>query len=65
MKNFIEEMLEYPDYDCGYMNRYGGGNTEWWLDYIRAEIGSCNDYWRSIIESYSEEKTRERKNENG
>jgi hypothetical protein len=36
-----------PDYDAGLLNDFGGGNVEWWQDYIRAEIGRANDYWRS------------------
>jgi len=48
----IEEILDERDYDPGLLNDYGGGNTEWWLDYIRSEINSCNSYWRSLIESY-------------
>ena len=34
------------DYDLGYLNDFGGGNVSWWFDYIRAEIGRCNDHWR-------------------
>jgi len=48
----IEDILKEPDYDCGLMNDYGGGNVEWWQDYIRTEIDKCNEYWRSVIESY-------------
>jgi len=38
------------DYDSGYLNDYGGGNVGWWKDYIRAEVGRCNDHWRMLIE---------------
>ena len=38
---------EIADYDCGMLNDHGGGNVGWWWDYIRYEIGRCNDYWRS------------------
>ena len=34
------------DYDCGLINDYGGGDVEWWRDYVRAEINRCNEYWR-------------------
>lgn len=34
------------DYDPGLLNDFGGGDVGWWQDYIRAEIGRCNDYWR-------------------
>jgi hypothetical protein len=36
------------DYDAGLLNDYGGGDVEWWQDYLRAEIGRANDYWREI-----------------
>ena len=36
------------DYDAGLLNDFGGGDVEWWQDYIRAEIGRANDYWREI-----------------
>lgn len=45
-----EPVADIPDYDAGMLNDWGGGNTDWWLDYLRAEIGRCNDYWRSCTE---------------
>ena len=36
------------DYDAGLMNDYGGGNVDWWWDYMRAEIGGCNDYHKDL-----------------
>ena len=48
-------MLNEQDYDPGILNDYGGGNVDWWLDYIRYEVNCCNEYWRSIIESYEME----------
>jgi hypothetical protein len=41
-----EAALSLPDYDAGLLNDWGGGNVEWWQDYIRTEIGRANDYWR-------------------
>lgn len=38
---------EIADYDCGIINDYGGGNVQWWQDYLRHEINRCNEYWRS------------------
>jgi hypothetical protein len=38
-----------PDYDAGLLNDFGGGDAEWWQDYIRAEIGRANDYWRAAL----------------
>ena len=48
-------ILEETDYDPGYLNDYGGGDAEWWRNYIRSLINDCNAYWRSIIESYLED----------
>jgi len=36
------------DYDAGLLNDFGGGDVGWWQDYLRAEIGRANDYWREI-----------------
>lgn len=38
------------DYDAGLLNDFGGGDVGWWQDYLRAEIGRANDYWREIHE---------------
>jgi len=37
------------DYDAGLLNDFGGGNVEWWQDYLRAEIGRANDFWRDQV----------------
>jgi hypothetical protein len=42
---------DVPDYDAGLLNDWGGGNVEWWQDYIRAEIGRANDHWRAALEA--------------
>jgi len=39
------------DYDAGPLNDFGGGDVGWWQDYLRAEIGRANDYWRNILEN--------------
>jgi DNA repair exonuclease SbcCD ATPase subunit len=38
-----------PDYDAGLLNDFGGGDAGWWQDYIRAEIGRANEYWRTAL----------------
>ncbi len=38
-----------PDYDAGLLNDFGGGDAGWWQDYIRAEIGRANEYWRAAL----------------
>jgi len=37
------------DYDCGLINDYGGGNVEWWRDYIKAEVTRANEWWRNQV----------------
>lgn len=36
-------------YDAGLLNDFGGGNVEWWQDYIRAELGRAHDFYQSQI----------------
>ena len=36
------------DYDAGLLNDFGGGDIGWWQDYLRAEVGRANEYWREI-----------------
>jgi hypothetical protein len=43
------DALAVPDYDAGLLNDYGGGNVDWWQDYLRAEIGRANDHWQIAI----------------
>lgn len=40
---------EINDYDSGILNDYGGGNTDWWMNYIRTEIDRCNEHWREAL----------------
>lgn len=42
-------MNEYEYYDPGLLNDFGGGNIEWWQDYIRCEVEACNIYWQDIV----------------
>jgi len=37
------------DYDCGLINDYGGGNVEWWRNYIKAEVTRANEWWRNQV----------------
>lgn len=34
-------------YDAGLLNDFGGGDVEWWQDYIRAELGRAHDFYAS------------------
>lgn len=38
--------VDIDDYDCGLINDFGGGDVNWWQDYLRSEIGKCNECWR-------------------
>lgn len=40
---------ELEPYDAGLLNDFGGGNVEWWQDYIRAELGNAHDFYQSQI----------------
>ena len=47
---FIREAaVAMPAYDAGLLNDFGGGNVEWWQDYIRAELGRADEYYRSAM----------------
>jgi len=39
------------DYDIGLIGDYGGGNVEWWQDYLREEVARCNNYWVSQLQN--------------
>lgn len=32
-------------YDAGLMSSYGGGDVQWWRDYMRAELGRAHDFY--------------------
>lgn len=40
---------ELEPYDAGLLNDFGGGNVEWWQDYIRAELGHAHDFYQAQI----------------
>ena len=48
------------DYDAGLLNDFGGGDVDWWQDYLRAEIGRANDFWRVQAEAQAAELARYR-----
>ena len=45
---------ELEPYDAGLLNDFGGGNVEWWQDYIRAELGRAHDFYQSQIAAVKE-----------
>jgi hypothetical protein len=34
-------------YDAGLLGDFGGGNVEWWQDYIRSELARAHDFYQS------------------
>lgn len=38
-------------YDVGLLSDYGGGNVEWWQDYIRSELARAHDFYAEQIAS--------------
>lgn len=44
---------ELHTYDAGLLSDFGGGNVEWWQDYIRAELGRAHDFYEAQIASYT------------
>jgi len=48
-RHITEALATLPDYDLSLLNDWGGGNVDWWHDYLRAEIDRANAHWRSMI----------------
>ena len=36
-------------YDAGLLNDYGGGDVNWWQDYLRAELARAHDFYQSQV----------------
>ena len=43
------------EYNSGLLNDFGGGNVQWWHDYLRAEIEACNEFHHEIEEQLEAE----------
>lgn len=43
------EPVVLDTYDAGLLNDFGGGNVEWWLDYIRHELGAAHDFYQEQV----------------
>ena len=44
-------------YDAGLLSDFGGGNVDWWQDYIRAELDRAHDFYQSQAAHGIGEKT--------
>lgn len=42
---------ELDEYDAGLLASAGGGDIEWWQDYLRAELGRAHEFYQSQMES--------------
>ncbi|GEM_PF-6236896 len=42
--------LNLDAYDAGSLSDFGGGDVNWWQDYIRAELDRAHDFYQSQIE---------------
>jgi hypothetical protein len=40
---------ELDEYDAGLLNDYGGGNVEWWQDYIHYELGCAYEHYKEQL----------------
>jgi hypothetical protein len=45
-----QEPVVLAEYDAGSLNDYGGGNVEWWWDYIRYELGKAHDHYQEQVD---------------
>lgn len=43
-------------YDAGLLNNFGGGNVEWWQDYIRAELDRAHDFYSAALDRAEAER---------
>lgn len=46
-------------YDAGLLNDYGGGDVGWWQDYLRAELGRAEEFYRDQHDRLMAEKRAE------
>ncbi len=46
-----DETMTLDYYDAGLLNNYGGGNVDWWFDYIREELGRAHAFYQSQVDS--------------
>ncbi|HHA2772095.1 TPA: hypothetical protein ACOEQZ_001280 [Stenotrophomonas maltophilia] len=41
--------LQLDRYDAGLLSDVGGGDTAWWLDYLRTELGRAHDHYQHQV----------------
>lgn len=47
------EAVVLDAYDAGHLSDFGGGNVEWWQDYIRAELERAHDFYQSQVGAHT------------
>jgi hypothetical protein len=52
-------MPELDQYDAGLLNDFGGGNVDWWQDYMRAELDRAHDFYQSQVSSLNASRVPE------
>lgn len=45
--------MTMSDFDAGLLNDFGGGDVEWWHDYIRTLLGASEDYYNEQMDDCS------------
>ncbi|WP_025517567.1 hypothetical protein [Bordetella trematum] len=45
------EMPALNEYDAGLLSSFGGGDVDWWQDYLRAELARAHDFYQSQVEA--------------
>lgn len=47
------QTLSLDYYDAGLLSDHGGGNVDWWWDYLRAELGRAHDFYQAQADGAS------------
>lgn len=42
---------EVATFDAGLLNDFGGGNVDWWQDYVRSLLEQSDEHYRQHIEA--------------
>ncbi len=49
----MDSELNLEAFDAGLLNDFGGGNTEWWLDYIRSLLGQAHEHYQTQANNWN------------
>ena len=45
------EPVALPEFDAGLLNDFGGGNVEWWWDYIRYLLSNAHEHYQEAVDT--------------